>query len=266
MVHQTTHTIWMLYKNKNGHPCLRVSMHKHSTVPSLLVKTITLLLSMQFSFQLTSDRFLEIYLSTKHSPPACPAGEWKSGAKRLFQGGGRRLFGVLSPSKTNWGLKKSNYCFQRRTGAINLVAPLVSLGRRVDGRHWFPAFAVEAQQGGCHHLQHDQKPLNCHKIWFHLNHRLFVRLLQLEREGHVPVPTFSQYLQIFDTGSENDKSASALSSTSPFNDTLQCFFTIAERIFNSVTSTFTTCWIVVFASQFWHCQFYMQCNVMQCSP
>ena len=179
-------------------------MHKHSTVPSLFVKTITLLLSMQFSFQLTSDRFLEIYLSTKHSPPACPAGEWKSGAKRLFQGGGRRLFWVLSTSKTNWGLKKSNYCFQRRTGAINLVAPLVSLGRRVDGRHWFPAFAVEAQQGGCHHLQHDQKPLNCHKIWFHLNHRLFVRLLQLEREGHVPVPTFSQYLQIFDTGSEND--------------------------------------------------------------
>ena len=216
LVHQTTHTIWMLYKNKNGHPCLRVSMHKHSTVPSLFVKTITLLLSMQFSFQLTSDRFLEIYLSTKHSPPACPAGEWKSGAKRLFQGGGRRLFWVLSASKTNWGLKKGTYCFQRHRGAINLVAPLVSLGRRVDGRHWFPALAVEAQQGGCHHLQQDQEPLNCQKIWFHLNHRLFVRLLQLEREGHVPVPTFSQYLQIFDTGSENDKSVSALLSSSPF--------------------------------------------------
>ena len=156
------------------------------------------------------------YISTKHSAPACPAGEWKSGAKRLFQGGGRRLFWVLSTSKTNWGLKKSTFLFQRRTGAKNLVAPLVSLGRRVDGRHWFPALAVEAQQGGCHHLQQDQEPLKCQKIWFHLNHRLFVRLLQLEREGHVPVPTFSQYLQIFDTGSENDKSASALSSTSPF--------------------------------------------------
>ena len=45
------------------------------------------------------------------------------------------------------------------------------------------------------------------------------------------------------------------------NHTLQCFFTIAERIFNSVTSTFTTCWIIVFASKFWHCQFYLQCNV-----
>ena len=45
------------------------------------------------------------------------------------------------------------------------------------------------------------------------------------------------------------------------NHTLQCFFTMAERIFNSVTSTFTTCWIIVFASTFWHCQFYIQCNV-----
>ena len=101
------------------------------------------------------------YISTKHSPPACPTGEWKSGAKRLFQGGGRRLFWVLSTPKTNWGLKQSSYSFQRHMGAINLVAPLVSLGRRVDGRHWFPALAVEAQQGGCHHLQQDQEPLNC---------------------------------------------------------------------------------------------------------
>ena len=217
VVHQTTHTIWMLYKNKNWSslPACFNAQALHCAIPVRQNHYFVVVNAIPLFFNWLVIDSLK-YISTKHSAPACPAGEWKSGAKRLFQGGGRRLFWVLSTSKTNWGLKKSTFLFQRRTGAKNLVAPLVSLGRRVDGRHWFPALAVEAQQGGCHHLQQDQELFNCQKIWFHLNHRIFVRLLQFEREGHVPVPTFPQNLQICDTGSEKDKSASALSSTSPF--------------------------------------------------
>ena len=33
-----------------------------------------------------------------------------------------------------------------------LSAPLVSLARSVNGRHWLPALSVEAEQGGGNHL------------------------------------------------------------------------------------------------------------------
>ena len=36
---------------------------------------------------------------------------------------------------------------------LHLSAPLVRLGRGVDGRHWLPALSVEAEQRGGHHLQ-----------------------------------------------------------------------------------------------------------------
>ena len=36
---------------------------------------------------------------------------------------------------------------------LHLSAPLVRLGRGVDGRHWLPALSVEAEQRGGDHLQ-----------------------------------------------------------------------------------------------------------------